>query len=81
MRRAHGGLIARILSIVGLRRAGENQWANRSIFSPDDGNIYRVRAKLRSAGIVVARIYRARASFDADRMFMPAPRSDLASWC
>ena len=41
----------------GLRPAGPDRWNSGSLYNPDDGQTYRVSAKLRSADVLVARIY------------------------
>jgi uncharacterized protein (DUF2147 family) len=41
----------------GLRPAGPDRWNSGSLYNPDDGQTYRVSAKLRSADVLVARTY------------------------
>jgi hypothetical protein len=40
-----------------LRPAGRDHWNSGSLYNPDDGQTYRVSAKLRSPDVLVARIY------------------------
>jgi uncharacterized protein (DUF2147 family) len=41
----------------GLRPAGRDHWNSGSLYNPDDGQTYRVSAKLRSPDVLVAGIY------------------------
>ena len=64
-----------------LRAQASNQWANGYIYSPDDGNTYRVKAELRSDGTFVARIYRGIPMFGEDRTLVHVPRLNSEGWC
>ena len=47
------------LTIVwGLRPAGQNHWSNGWLYDPKDGITYHVSARLTSATIITARVYR-----------------------
>ncbi len=41
----------------GLRPAGPGRWEGGWFYNPDDGTTYRVSAELRSADLIVARVY------------------------
>ena len=58
----------------GLQPAGVDNWNSGRLYNPDDGQTYSVSARLRSADIIVARIYVGAPLFGETRSLRWIPR-------
>ncbi len=65
----------------GLQPADIDHWENGWLYNPDDGKTYRVRAELRSADSVVARIYLGAPFFGETWTLLRVPRLSSEGWC
>ena len=57
-----------------IRPAGPNEWTGGRFYNPEDGKTYRITAELRSADIIVARIYFGVPLFGETKTLMRVPR-------
>jgi uncharacterized protein (DUF2147 family) len=64
-----------------LRPAGPGLWNSGWLYNPDDGTTYRVKAELRSADTIVARIYLGVPLFGETWTFLRVPRLSSQGWC
>jgi uncharacterized protein (DUF2147 family) len=58
----------------GLHPVGRDRWNSGSLYNPDDGRTYRVSAKLRSADVLVARVYLGSPLFGETKTLLWVPR-------
>jgi uncharacterized protein (DUF2147 family) len=58
----------------GLRPVGPDHWDSGSLYNPDDGRTYLVSAKLRSADVLVARVYVGMPLFGETKTVLWVPR-------
>ncbi len=65
----------------GLQPAGPDHWKGGWLYNPDDGKTYRVRAELRSADTILARIYLGIPLFGENRTLTRVPRLSSEGWC
>jgi uncharacterized protein (DUF2147 family) len=65
----------------GLQPAGADHWNRGSLYNPDDGVTYRVSAELRSADVLVARIYLGAPLFGETKTLLRVPRLSVEGWC
>ena len=64
-----------------LRPEDPGLWSSGWLYNPDDGKTYRVKAELRSAGTIVARIYLGIPLFGETWSFLRVPRLSSQGWC
>jgi uncharacterized protein (DUF2147 family) len=64
-----------------LRSAGRNSWVGGWFYNPDDGKTYRASAELRSADLIVARIYMGLPIFGETKTLLRIPRGTSDGWC
>jgi uncharacterized protein (DUF2147 family) len=74
-------LLCGLTILQGLQPAGLDHWNSGSLYNPDDGGTYRVSAELRSADVVVARIYLGVPLFGETRTLLRVPRLRSEGWC
>ena len=67
--------------IQGLEPAGLGHWSSGSLYNPEDGQTYRVSAELRSADVIVARIYMGVPLFGETKTLLRVPRLRSEGWC
>ena len=65
----------------GLRATGSDRWAGGWFYNPDDGKTYRVSAELRSADLIVARIYLGVPFFGETKTLLRVPHGTSDGWC
>ena len=65
----------------GLRIAGPDRWDGGWFYNPDDGRTYRVSAELKSADLIVARIYLGVPLFGETRTLTRVPHGTSDGWC
>ena len=67
--------------LQGLQPAGLDHWNSGSLYNPDDGQTYRISAELRSADLIVARIYLGVPLFGETKTLQRVPRLRSEGWC
>ena len=65
----------------GLRATGPDRWGGGWFYNPDDGKTYRVSAELRSADLIVARIYLGVPFFGETKTLLRVPHGTSEGWC
>jgi uncharacterized protein (DUF2147 family) len=65
----------------GLRTTGPDRWGGGWFYNPDDGKTYRVSAELRSADLIVARIYLGVPFFGETKTLVRVPHGTSDGWC
>ena len=65
----------------GLRPTGPGHWGEGSFYNPDDGKTYDVSAELRSADLLVARIYLGMPFFGETKTLLRVPHGTSDGWC
>jgi uncharacterized protein (DUF2147 family) len=65
----------------GLHPKGPDRWENGWFYNPFDGNTYRVSAKLTSADLIVARIYRGIPIFGKTKTLQRVAHGTVEGWC
>jgi uncharacterized protein (DUF2147 family) len=65
----------------GLRPAGPERWEDGWFYNPDDGKTYRVSVDLRSADLIVARIYLGVPIFGETKTLLRVPHGTSEGWC
>jgi uncharacterized protein (DUF2147 family) len=61
--------------------ADSTHWKDGWFYNPEDGATYRVKMKLQSADVMVARIYRGVPIFGKTRTLVRVPMGVGAGWC
>lgn len=64
-----------------LRPAGPGRWGGGWFYNPDDGKTYSVSAELRSADLLIARIYRGVPLFGETKTLLRVPHGTSDGWC
>jgi len=67
--------------IWGLRATGSTRWDGGWFYNPDDGTTYRASMELKSANVIVARIYLGSPIFGQTRTLVRVPLGTSAGWC
>jgi uncharacterized protein (DUF2147 family) len=67
--------------IWNLHSTGLNRWDDGWLYNPDDGTTYRARIELKSADMIVARIYLGVPLFGVTRTLMRIPQGTSEGWC
>ena len=65
----------------GLRSASPDRWQAGWFYNPNDGKTYRVSAQLKSADVLVARIYVGLPVFGKTKTLLRVPRETSEGWC
>ena len=65
----------------GLRSTGTDRWGGGWFYNPEDGKTYNVSAELRSADLIVARIYLGVPFFGETKTLLRVPHGTSAGWC
>lgn len=65
----------------GLRSTGPDRWGGGWFYNPDDGKTYNVSAELRSADLIVARIYSRVRLFGETKTLLRVPHGTSEGWC
>jgi uncharacterized protein (DUF2147 family) len=65
----------------GLRSTNPGQWGGGWFYNPDSGKTYNVSAELRSADLIVARIYLGVPFFGETKTLLRVPHGTSAGWC
>ena len=65
----------------GLHSTMPDQWGGGRFYNPDDGTTYRISAKLRSADLLVARIYIGIPLFGRTKLLHRVAHGISAGWC
>ena len=65
----------------GLRPTGPDRWEGGWFYNPDDGKTYRVSAELRSADLIVARIYVGIPLFGETKTLVRVAHGTSEGWC
>ena len=65
----------------GLRSTGPDRWGGGWFYNPDDGKTYDVSAELRSADLIVARIYSGIPLFGQTKTLLRVPHGTSEGWC
>jgi uncharacterized protein (DUF2147 family) len=65
----------------GLRPAGPNRWEGGGFYNPDDGATYNVSAQLKSADMIIARIYSGLPLFGRTKTLVRVPHGTSDGWC
>ena len=64
-----------------LRSTGPDRWTDGWFYNPKDGKTYNISAELRSATMIVARIYLGVALFGEFKILHRAPHGTSDGWC
>ena len=64
-----------------LRSTGPDRWTNGWFYNPKDGKTYNISAELRSATMIVARIYLGIALFGESKILHRVPHGTSDGWC
>jgi len=64
-----------------LRPTARDRWGGGWFYNPDDGKTYRVSAELRSADLIVARIYVGIPLFGETKTLTRVPHGTSEGWC
>ena len=65
----------------GLRSTGPDRWGGGWFYNPEDGKTYNVSAELRSADLIVARIYSGTRLFGETKTLLRVPHGTSEGWC
>lgn len=65
----------------GLRPQGPDRWREGWFYNPGDGETYRVEARLKSADVMVAHIYRGAPVFGRTKTLDRVPHDTSEGWC
>lgn len=65
----------------GLRSTGPDRWGGGWFYNPEDGKTYNVSAELRSADLIVARIYSGIRLFGETKTLLRVPHGTSEGWC
>ncbi|MGZ5814708.1 MAG: DUF2147 domain-containing protein [Croceibacterium sp.] len=64
-----------------LHPKGADRWEGGWFYNPDDGKTYRVSAKLTSADVITARVYRGIPIFGKTKTLQRVPHGKVEGWC
>jgi uncharacterized protein (DUF2147 family) len=64
-----------------LRSTGPGRWGGGWFYNPDDGKTYNVSAELRSADLLVARVYSGMPLFGETKTLLRVPHGTSEGWC
>jgi uncharacterized protein (DUF2147 family) len=67
--------------ISGLHANGPDRWKSGWFYNPDDGKTYRVSAQLKSADVLVARIYLGVPLIGRTKTLARVPQQTSTGWC
>ena len=67
--------------IWGLQPSGVDRWKNGWFYNPDDGATYRVSAYLKSADVIVVRIYVGVSLLGKTKTLVRVPQETSEGWC
>jgi uncharacterized protein (DUF2147 family) len=70
-----------VTMIWALRPDGPNRWRDGRFYNADDGKTYRVTAQLKSADLLVARIYLGIPLFGKTKTLIRTPQGASDGWC
>jgi uncharacterized protein (DUF2147 family) len=65
----------------GLRPTGPDRWEGGWFYNPNDGKTYRASAQLRSADVIIARIYLGIPLFGETKILSRVPHGTSEGWC
>jgi uncharacterized protein (DUF2147 family) len=65
----------------GLHPKGSERWGGGRFYNPDDGKTYNVSAELRSADLIVARIYLGIPLLGQTKILHRVPHGTSEGWC
>ena len=65
----------------GLRSTGPDRWGGGWFYNPYDGKTYNVSAELRSANLIVARVYSGIPFFGETKTLLRVPHGTSDGWC
>jgi uncharacterized protein (DUF2147 family) len=65
----------------GLHPAGPDRWEGGGFYNPDDGETYNVSAQLKSADMIIARIYSGLPLFGRTKTLVRVPHGTSDGWC
>jgi uncharacterized protein (DUF2147 family) len=65
----------------GLRSSAPNRWDGGWFYNPEDGKTYNVTAELRSADLIVARIYSGVRIFGQTKSLVRVRHGTSDGWC
>ena len=65
----------------GLSPAGSGRWRGGWFYNPDDGGTYNVSAELRSADLLVARVYAGIPLLGRSKILTRVPHGTSDGWC
>nr|WP_237182713.1 DUF2147 domain-containing protein [Roseomonas marmotae] len=65
----------------GLHATGPDRWGGGWFYNPDDGKTYNVTAELRTADLIVARIYSGVRLFGKTKTLLRVPHGTSEGWC
>jgi uncharacterized protein (DUF2147 family) len=64
-----------------LRASGPDRWKGGRFYNPEDGKTYQVSAHLKSADVLVARIYLGMPAFGQTKVLHRVTQGTSAGWC
>lgn len=67
--------------ISGMRPTDPNHWEGGSFYNPDDGKTYGVSAELKSADVLIARIYAGIPALGETKTLQRVPHGTSDGWC
>ncbi|MFE0756981.1 DUF2147 domain-containing protein [Inquilinus sp. NPDC058860] len=67
--------------ISGMRPTGPDRWEGGSFYNPDDGKTYGVSAELKSADVLVARVYAGIPALGETKTLQRIPHGTSEGWC
>ncbi|MGL4967049.1 MAG: DUF2147 domain-containing protein [Inquilinus sp.] len=67
--------------ISGMRPTGSDRWEGGSFHNPDDGKTYGVSAELKSADVLIARIYAGIPALGETKTLQRVPHCTSEGWC
>ena len=70
-----------LVVLWGLLPTGPDRWGDGWFYNPDDGLTYRVFAALRSADLLIARIYLGLPIFGSTKPLLRIPPGNSDGWC
>ena len=70
-----------MIVLWGLIPSGQDRWDGGWFYNPDDGLTYNVFAALRSADVLMARIYLGEPFFGSTKMLARIPAGNSDGWC